>query len=267
MRTLGVLGILLVLVLAGASPAPAQDEPRWSLSTSVNYSFGDYGTGEDTTLLYVPVTLGVRPIDRLWLSLTVPYIYLSAENVVVTGGGVAARKRGTGKLARPEASSSESGLGDLSFKASYVVLEERDLIPEIAPWVRIKFPTADSDRGLGTGEFDETLGLDLSKRLFDSLVGYVTVSYTFIGDPPGTDFRDTFGWSVGASYQLLPPLSVFAFVDGATAITPGQSNPVELRLGVEYVIVKGLKVGGAVTRGLTDGAADWGFSGGLSLRF
>jgi len=68
---------VVVLVLAGASPAPAQDEPRWSLSTSVNYSVGDYGTGKDTTLPYAPFTLGVPPIDRLWLNLTIPHIHLS----------------------------------------------------------------------------------------------------------------------------------------------------------------------------------------------
>jgi hypothetical protein len=34
------------------------------------------------------------------------------------------------------------------------------------------------DRGLGTGEFDETLGVDLSKRLFDRLFGYVSLSYS-----------------------------------------------------------------------------------------
>jgi hypothetical protein len=52
-------------------------------------------------------------------------------------------------------------------RVSYVVLEEREVVPEIAPYVKIKFPTADSDRGLGTGEFDETIGVDLSKRLID----------------------------------------------------------------------------------------------------
>jgi hypothetical protein len=50
-------------------------------------------------------------------------------------------------------------------------VEEKDLIPEIAPYVKIKFPTADSDRGLGTGEFDETIGVDLSKRPIERLYG------------------------------------------------------------------------------------------------
>src|SRR5512132_2945840 len=89
------------LILFGAAPAVAADEPRLSLSTSVNYSEGDYGTGGDTTIVYVPFTLGVRPIDRFWLRLTVPFIHQTSENVVLTGGGVAARNEGRGKLARP----------------------------------------------------------------------------------------------------------------------------------------------------------------------
>ena len=267
MRSRGAL-IGLALIVAGVTPAlAAEDDPRWSFSTSVNYSVGDYGTNKDTTIVYVPFTLGVQPLDRLWLSLTLPYIYQSSENVVVTGGGVAARKRGSGKFAAPERSTSESGIGDMLLKASYVVLEESEFIPEIAPYVKIKFPTADSDRGLGTGEFDETIGVDLSKRLIDRLYGYLSLSYTFIGDPPGTDFRNAFGWSVGAAYSVTPPLAVFAFLEGSTAISPGQSDPVELRVGAEYKLTKVLKLTGAVTRGLTDGAADWGLSAGLSLRF
>src|SRR5437867_10017482 len=131
-----VMGVALVLL--SAAPVLAEDEPWVKFSTSVNYSVGDYGTNKDTTIVYVPFTLGVRPIDRLWLSLTLPYIYQSSQNVVVTAGGVAARKRGGGKFAAPERSTSESGLGDLLLKASYVVLEEKDFIPEIAPYVKIK---------------------------------------------------------------------------------------------------------------------------------
>jgi len=62
-------------------------------------------------------------------------------------------------------------------------------------------------------------------------------------------------------------LSVFAFVDGNTAIGRGQADPVELRVGAEYKLFKALKLTGSVTRGLTDGAADWGVSAGLALRF
>src|SRR5437899_11909480 len=86
-----LLGIVLTIV--GVRPAFAQDEPRVSLSTTVDYSVGDYGPGKDTTLLYVPFTLGVRPFDRFWLSVTVPYIYQTGQHVVLTGGGVSVKSK------------------------------------------------------------------------------------------------------------------------------------------------------------------------------
>src|SRR2546427_8074315 len=185
--------IAVGLILLSAVPALAEDEPRFSLSTSVNYSVGDYGTGKDTTIVYVPFTLGVRPLDRFWLNVTVPFVYQDSQNVVLTGGGVASRKEQKGKLAQPARSTTESGLGDVLLKASVVGVGERDLMPEITPYLKIKCPTADVDRGLGTGEFGESLGVDVSKRLIDALFGDLTLSYTFIGDPPGGGVRNSFG--------------------------------------------------------------------------
>lgn len=256
----------VVVMFLSVTPALAED-PRWLLSTSVNYSVGDYGTDKDTTIVYVPFTLGVSPIDRLWLTVTVPFLYQDTQNVVLTGGGVASRKKEKGRLAQPASSTTEEGLGDVLLKISYVVVEERGLVPEITPYFKIKFPTADEDRGLGTGEFDETFGVDLAKRLVDGLFGYVGLAYTFIGSPPGSDLKNSFGWSVGAAYAVIPPLSVFAFLDGATAITSGQDDPLEVRVGAEYRLTKVLKLTGAVTRGLSNGSPDWGVSVGLGARF
>ena len=261
-----VVGVVMVLV--GVMPAvAADDDPRWLFSSSVNYSIGDYGTNKDTTIVYVPFTFGVRPVDTLWINVTVPWIYQNSQNVVVTGGGVATRKKATGKFAQPATATTESGLGDVLLKVSYVLPEGKTFIPEIEPYVKIKFPTADKDKGLGTGEYDETIGIDLSKQLIGPLYGYVTVAYTFIGSPPGADFSNSFGWSVGAAYALIPSLSFFAFLDGSTAIAPGQADPLELRVGAEYRLIKELKFTGAVTRGLSNGSADWGLSAALTLRF
>lgn len=262
-----VLLVLLVLALVTVSPACAEDRPWLGLSSSVNYLVGDYGTDKDTTIVYVPFTLGVSPIDRLWLSVTVPFLYQDTQNVVITGGGVASRGKQKGKLAKPSGSTSEEGLGDVLGRAAFVVLREDAVLPEVAPYVKVKFPTADRDRGLGTGEFDETLGVDVSKNLIGDLYGYLTLSYTFIGDPPGSDLRDSFGWSVGAAYGIVPAVSVFAFLEGATSVAPGQDGPLEVRVGGEVRLTRLLKLTGSVSRGLSDGSADWGVSAGLALRF
>jgi hypothetical protein len=265
-----VLIAALLLLATGTGSALAADEPRWSLSTSFNYSVGDYGTGEDTELIYVPLTLGVRPIDRLTVSLTIPYIRQTTETVVVTGGGVAVRKDKKQLLAtsaRGDVTSTEDGLGDILLKGQYVILEETAILPEISPYLKIKFPTADDSRGLGTGEFDETIGVDLSKTLFPNFVAYLALAYTFIGSPAGSDFDNSFGWSVGGAYQVARGFNVFAFLDGATAIASGQDDPLELRVGVDYRFTQPLKAFLAITRGISDGSADWSVSAGLNLRF
>ena len=261
-----VLGAVLLVISAG--PAIAED-PRWSLSTSVNFSRGDYGTKEDTHLLDVPFTLGVTPIDRLTLSVTVPYIRQTTQTVTLTGGGVAVRKDKERKLAtdRPSVTRTEHGLGDILAKGQYVLLEERAIFPEISPYLKIKFPTADEDKGLGTGEFDETLGVDLSKTFLQRLVAYLAVGYTFIGSPSGANLDNSFSWSIGAAYLVAQPVTLFGFLEGATAISPGQENPLELRFGAEYKLARAVKLTSSVNVGLSDGSPDFGFSAGLAFRF
>jgi hypothetical protein len=262
------LAIAIVLLLTSTAPALAED-PWWSISGLVDYSVGDYGTGRDTALLYIPLTLGVSPFDRLTLSGTVPYIWQDTQTVVVTGGGVAVRKKKERLLptAASSVSHTESGLGDILFKAQYRLLEEQAVLPEVSPYLKIKFPTADDSRGLGTGEFDETVGVDFSKTFFERLVGYVSFAYTFIGSPSGEDLRDSFFWSVGAAYVVTQPVSVFTFLEGATAISPGEENPLEIVFGAEYKLTKALKLTGSVGKGLSNGSPDYEISGGFTVRF
>ncbi len=254
----------LVVLLLGAVPALAADGPRFSLSSSFNYSTGDYGTSEDTEIIYVPFTFGVK-LDRFELRLTVPYIRQTSQTVTLTGGGVAVRKDKKAQAA--QATDTESGLGDVLLRGSYILLQEQDVWPEVTPYVKIKFPTADEDRGLGTGEFDETFGVELSKTFLERFTAFLGVAYTIIGSPAGSDFDNSFGWSVGAAYAVAQPFSVFAFLEGATAISSAQEDPLELRVGAEWRLTNVVKLTGSVTRGLSDGSADWGVSAGLALRF
>ena len=60
---------------------------------------------------------------------------------------------------------------------------------------------------------------------------------------------------------------MFAFLDGATSVAPGQDDPLEIRVGAEFKLMKSLKFTGSATRGLSNGSPDWGVSGGLALRF
>jgi hypothetical protein len=60
---------------------------------------------------------------------------------------------------------------------------------------------------------------------------------------------------------------VFASLDRGTAISSAQDDPLKLRVGAEWRLTNVVKLTGAVTKGLSDGSADWGISAGLALRF
>jgi hypothetical protein len=98
----------------------------------------------------------------------VPYIRQTTQTVVVTEGGVAKRKDKERQLAtaRGSVTQTEDGLGDILLKGEYVLLAEQAALPEITGSLKIKFPTADEDKGLGTGEFDvQRFGRDRSSVL------------------------------------------------------------------------------------------------------
>jgi len=160
-----IVGLAFALHWAGPAFAD-EDESHWRLSTSYNYLKGDYGTGDDVEITYVPVTAGVKFDRSRWTHRAV-----SAHDRAERGPDRRWCRRQQEQAGDdPAAKTTEDGLGDVLLRTSYVVLEEQPehpLLPEVEPYLKIKFPTADEDRGLGTGEFDETI-VSISASSFSS---------------------------------------------------------------------------------------------------
>ena len=184
-----VLGIVLAAIGAGTvdgavaaeAEVPPQPVPQWRVSATVNYSSGSYGIDSRTNILYAPVTVRRMFLDGD-VSLTIPIVSISGTGAVRLVGGTPTRTSsasaspvgalagvsGSGKglgaspLSTP---TTDSGLGDIILRGRYYLVEESGFVPLVAITGRVKLPTADADRGLGTGEFDEGAGLELTKLL------------------------------------------------------------------------------------------------------
>jgi hypothetical protein len=102
-------------------------------------------------------------------------------------------------------------------EVEYVLLERGPLVPEIATFVEIKFPTADARRGLGTGEFDESLGLSLTKPFGSGWTASAEAWYTFVCSPSSTRLDDSVGWLLGLGYDVTRALNLAAYVECAAA--------------------------------------------------
>lgn len=192
------------LLSTGGTPASAQqgedsaerpspDDYIVKLSVLPEYSEGKYGTGHTTQILEVPFRGEWSATDRLDLSLTIPYVWKRgrADLTIVNGRPVPIVTR------RPGQVTTEDGLGDILAEVDYTLLEDKGLVPDLTPFLEVKFPTADASRGLGTGEFDEKIGVYVTKKVGGQWTTHVDLSYTFVGSPPHTDLRNVFDWSVG----------------------------------------------------------------------
>jgi len=266
--------ILLGIIVVFMSPVLVFGvDETWEVGVEPSFTSGDYGTGTDTDITYVPVTIR-RSFGDGDLSLIIPYIHIeSTQNVTIVGGSPnrikKARGGGGGVVGTSVTTrrTTEEGLGDLILQGRYYVLAETEVLPLIGLIGRIKFPTADEDKGLGTGELDVGFGLELSKSFSEEWEGYFDVGYTFIGDPSGLDLRDQWYYSLGLGHCLTMDLLVSAYYEEWRALVAGEPNPRDLFFTVNYNFSQEVEFTAGLILGLSDGAPDYGVTGGIRVRF
>lgn len=244
-----------VLFFAVAGIAAAQDY-TWQVESSMTYLTGKYGTDQDTSLIYVPVTVK-RFLNKGDVSLIVPYIDMNTDGGMTVIDGTVVPGNGSGG----------SGLGDVSLKGRYNWIEQNDKLPFVDLVARLKFPTADEDKGLGTGEFDMGFGVELSRRFENDYIGFADLTYTFIGDPPDVEYDNRIDADLGVGYQFTPELMGSVSYDFRSAISSSSSDAHSLSFLGNYKISPQVRTYGMIEVGLSDGAPDYGITVGASYRF
>lgn len=256
MRKMALFGGALVALLA--TPALAENaDPSFSITTGVDYSSGDYGTGIDTDIVVVPVTARYKTGD-LRFSASLPWLHIKGASNIVGGGD------GGPVVIDPNAPrTSRSGLGDLSLGVNWALPEER-LGFGLDLGARVKLPTASESKGLGTGKTDASVSAELSKT-FGPVTPFVSAGYRFVGDPAG--FRLKNAWTASAGASVVAGKSVFlasydyresssALSDDSEEVFGAFSTPLSSHLNFTLY-------GSA---GLSDGAPDYGVGAMITVK-
>ena len=205
-----LVSIIVIHGADGQEPPPLNQ----TLSIGAYYARGDYGEPLDTTIHYFPVTYS---LDRGRWGFQLMAGQLRIEglgNVLVNIGGV------NRAVAATQVSTS-SGISD----SIATLIYHFDPISATAPFVDlrldVKLPTADEENGLGTGETDYSIQVDLSQNLGTSMI-YATFGYNFRGtstlyeglqDSAFAQLAFAYplnqGWSIGAFYDYRESASSF----------------------------------------------------------
>jgi len=239
----------------------AAEPPNWQLSSSITYESGHFGTGTRVDLVYIPFTLK-RLFDQGDIGLTLPFVSLRTTGEATLVGGTLQRIR-----KGPKAPVTRSGVGDMILKGRYYAVDEHGLLPTIVLVAMIKFPTADESQGLGTGKFDEGVGLEVSRTFLKDFSAYFDISYTVIGSPAGTDLNNQTTYDIGLGYKFTTQLLGRVFYEERTALITGQPNPRSLLFDADYKVTPAFRLNALVEAGLSSGAPNYGLTAGASVKF
>lgn len=241
-----------------AAPSLALAAKKYALGLGVNFATGDYGTDTTTDSLRFPLTLDYFPTERLDFELVIPFLYQSNSNTILAGGTRFPFERHGGmRQTTFDTSDSQNGFGDISMTVGYILLKGDENLPSIRPLLYVKFPTADEDEGLGTGEFDVGAGIGVAKW-FDRWYTFAQGRYIFQGSNSDLGLKDYATLEGEAGYRLterfLPTISLW----WSTPPADDASDLVEVRLNGKYWVTDDVYLEAYLGKGLSDEAADFG---------
>jgi hypothetical protein len=234
-KLIQIVPLLGCLIMMQSAALIAQEsDPKFTLSAGVEFTSGSYGGDTDIDDIYIPFTATLG-YGRVMYRLTVPYLSVSApEGTIFDPGGEPLP--GSGELV------TESGLGDIVGSVTvYDVLYSQRLGLAMDLSGRVKFGTADADKGIGT-------------QL--TLVG--SVGYKLRGDPTGVDLDNVLMASIGATYRLAPKLNTGLFFDYRESAITGNDAIQELSAFVSRPVSEDWQLQLYALTGFSDSSPDWG---------
>lgn len=276
------------IAFVGAGLLACADAYAGSLTLGIgaDYGSGKYGEPNTTKDLSIPLSLAYKA--GAWRAkLVLPYISIEGNGEVVGGpddrlvDDRRGRNSGSGSsgsgdsdddddpassAAAAGTSTRESGLGDISLSTSYSAVANESLGLYVDLTARVKFGTASVDKGLGSGENDYGLLVDVDKD-FGALTLSVGTGYTFIGEPPGFDYRNVISASTGASYRISEAFSVNTYLSFRQSARRSAPNQLDISPGIGFRLSENQRVNAYVLFGLEDGSPDFGAGIGYTHSF
>jgi hypothetical protein len=271
-RTVAFVMLLPTLLLSQGAGALERtrleliERDESSLTGGLEYERGDYETPDTTSVWRIPLEYAWRRGD-ISLGVAVPLLYAESDGTITVSSKTSRRRRGAvPATSTVSGSESASGIGDIQVSGSYHLPADyrRELAYRLTGIV--KFGTASSSDGLGTGENDFALEGGAVKQI-DEYVLSATLGYEFNGDPDDFDYHDVAYGSIGVAKWLPRKRGAGASLFASEAVIPGADAPLEITAFYRHPVDDRRDLYLYVTRGLSDASPDILLGARLQLNF
>lgn len=166
-----------------------------------------------------------------------------------------------------ECISNVNGMGDLTVNAKWQFLGESTWLPRQAIVPTVKFPTADEDKGLGSGEIDYDITWIASKSFCEKMGGHINVGYSFINAPAGEDVGNIIHYGAALDYKITDPLQWVGEVFVEKELLGGTDNIIMFNTGLRWTAIDGLVFDAAAGSRISGDAPDLIATAGLTWTF
>ena len=241
-----VIALLCTLCVMSASSAQAADG-KFSVNTGIDYSSGNYGSPTKTETWALPLSLKYR-IDDWNLRLSTAWLRVQGNGSVTPEGD---------PISQPGRITTTEGMGDISARVTYNLLDERTHWAGLDLSGKIKFGTASASKSLGTGKNDYSLQVGLFKPL-DNWTPFLDVGYKWKGDPDGIEYRNVWLGSVGTDYRITPTFSFGGSYDWQQAVTSFSAPISEAMLYLNFHLNAESRLNLYAVGGFSNASPDWG---------
>jgi Putative MetA-pathway of phenol degradation len=258
MRFLPAVGICITALFSStciaAEPVSANtpSDGRFSMSLGANYDTGDYGDTINTDVWVIPI--GLKYKSGLWgFGISTSWLHVKSPNTVDADGNF---------LGAGGPSTTEQGIGDVNLSITYNLLDDRNDAFGLELKGKLKIPTADEKKFLGSGKTDYALSAEAYKT-FNNWTPYLNVGYKWKGDPEGINYNNVWSTSLGFDYQIDRGLILGAEYFWQQKISRFSESAKEATVYANYYVNDNNKLNFYVLAGSGNSSPNWG--SGLTL--
>lgn len=239
----------------------AAEDSELTISSGFDFSDGKYSDRINTKILYLPLSL--KYVTGPWtMRATTGYVSIEGPGTIIPGsnGPVIPTRRPTDDTLQ---SRKTDGIGDISLGLSYAVesLYDDDIFIDFTG--RVKIPTADADKGLGTGKADFTLQIDAA-RLIGDFMPFATLGYRIMGKSDLFQLQNSWFASIGAAYYFTSVTSFGLSYDYRKSTSLNAEDPREIMAYLDMQVTEKWGINLYGIAGLSESSPDYGI--GLQLR-
>jgi hypothetical protein len=245
----------LTLIAAVLISQAALADGNFTVKTGFDYTSGKYDTDTTTDITAIPL-IGTYETGNWTFKASIPYVRITGSDNVIAGVGAVSRTSTTVRT--------DSGMGDLVTAATYSFMIDPKSQFGIDVTGKVKWGTANRDRGLGTGENDFWILVDPYTKI-GNLTYFGGIGYGMLGSSDTLKLKDVVSANAGLSYKLDQQASIGAMLDYRSRSIDTGFDQREVTGFYTRKLGGGYKLQAYATKGFADGSPDWG--GGLNVAY